>query len=336
MFALRIRLGLSLFSLCAAACGAKDSVGKDQGSSTSTKKSSGAAKTGDAGSAGKSASTKDAGGGDAAAATGASDAAEDPDCDMNGVWIARLTTFNRDTVFQAVQTASSWYYYEIEQHGRTVTIAHALDCGIQVSGSADVTINRATTTALLTRNDQAGRSGQFGKQTDHCVLTIDRFYSTRGIPRAVYLPKDTSSNPDLRTLTPDLPTAQMPAGNEDWDGDGHPGIAFNVAGLGSRHVVQRDWNEFYADDASPIALGASEFTARARFDNQEEILETSGALGGLLMAGSTPATSLNHRILFRRVARDASDPAVAALHVMEDVDTCYNVQAALPHDTASM
>jgi hypothetical protein len=333
MLSSRIAVGLLLSLLCAAACGTKDSVGKDQGNPSS------AAKASDAGSAGKSSGAKDAGG-DAASlgsASSHSDAgAEDPDCDMNGVWVARLTTFSRDTVFQAVQTASAWYYYEIEQRGRTVTITHALDCGIQVSGSADVTINRATTAALLTRNDQAGRSGQFSKQTDHCVLSIDRLYSTRGIPRTVYLPKDTSSNPDLRTLTPDLPTAQMPAGNEDWDGDGHPGIAFNVAALGSRHVVQRDWNEFYADDASPILLGASEFTARARFDNQEQILETSGALGGLLMAGSTPATSLNHRIAFRRIARDVNDPAVTALHGADDVATCYNVQAALPHDSSSM
>ncbi len=262
--------------------------------------------------------------------------AEDPSCDLNGIWAARLTTFSRDDVFQAVQTASNWYYYEIEQRGREVTITAALDCGIQVSGSADVTINRATTAALMKRNDQTGRHGQFYRDGDHCTLSIDRFYSTRGVPRSVYLPSDTSANPDLASITPALPTAQSPDGNEDWDGDGHPGIAFNVAGLGTRHVVERDWNEFFSDDSYSIAPDSDAFVARAQFDNQEEILETSGSLGGLLMAGSTPATGLNHRISWQRLGRTADEAAVKAVRDPDDLTTCYNVQAALPHDTASM
>jgi hypothetical protein len=322
-----VLLCLSLSGLWTAACASKDSVGTDKPAGTSSKK----AATSDAGSA-KAAGKLDA----AMSISSGASTAEDPDCDLNGVWVARLTTFNRDDIFQAIQTASSWYYYEIEQRGRDVKITSALDCGIQVSGSADVTINRATTTALLKRNDQAGRAGQFWKDGDHCSLTIERMYSTRGVSRSVYLPADTSSNPDLRTLKPDLPTAQMPEGNEDWDGDGHPGIAFNVASLGTRHSVQRDWNEFFTDDSSPIALGASEFTARARFDNQEQILETTGTLGGLLMAGTTPATNLNHRIAWKLVARDVENAAVAALHGKDDTDTCYGVQTMLPHDSSSM
>jgi hypothetical protein len=325
----RIARDFARFSLIAsllAACGGHDTVGTDQsgkGGATGGRMDAGASRS-------------DAGGsrGDGAAAAAI---AEDPDCDMNGIWIARLTTFNRDDVFQAVQTASSWYYYEIEQTGRDLTITKALDCGIQVSGSANVTLNRATTTALLTRNDQTGRHGRFYKQGGSCVLGVDRFYSTRGVSRAVYLPADTSSNPDLASITPALPTAQSPDGAEDWDGDGHPGIAFNVASLGTRHVVERDWNEFFSDDSYPIDLGASELVARANFDNQEQILETSGgALGGLLMAGSTPATGMAHRIRWRRLGRDPGDPNVTAVRVSDDTDTCYDVQAALPHDPASM
>lgn len=261
-------------------------------------------------------------------------AVEDPACDLNGIWIARQTTFSRDSVFNAVQTASNWFYYQITQQGRDVTVVHSLDCGIQASGSADATINRATTQALLTRNDQAGRHGLFYREGDHCVFTLERFYATRGVPRASYLPANLASNPDLSTIMPALPTQANPAGNEDWDGDGQPGITFNVATLGSRHVVQRDWSELFSDASYSIALQASHFVVRATFDNQEQILAVTGGLSGLLLASSTPATDLHHRITFQRLGRNATDPSVTAVRVAADIDTCYNVQDALPHDPA--
>jgi hypothetical protein len=261
---------------------------------------------------------------------------EDPDCDLNGIWIARLTTFSRDSVFDSVQTASNWFYYELAQSGRDVTVTAELDCGIQVSGSADVTLNRATTEALLTRNDQTGRHGTFSKDGDHCALRIDRFYSTRGVARATYLPADLSQNPELSTLMPALPTEAMLDGSEDWDGDGNPGIAFNVSGLGARHVAQRDWNEFFSDATHQVALKADELVVRATFDSQESILATSGSLGSLLRAGASPASDGLHRIAFRRLGRDKGDPAVTAVRVADPLQSCLNVQDALPHDPASM
>ncbi|HEX4354669.1 MAG TPA: hypothetical protein VHZ95_17185, partial [Polyangiales bacterium] len=219
--------------------------------------------------------------------------------------------------------------------GRNVSVTHEIDCGIQVSGSADVTLNSATTQALLHRNDQTGRTGTFYRDGDHCVFSLDRFYSTRAVERAMYLPADLSSHPDLASIQPSLPTEQMPAGEEDWDGDGNPGIAFNVSGLGSRHVVQRDWNEFFTDEsATPIALSSDQFVTRANFDNQEQILAVSGGLGALLQAGSTPAVDLPHRIAWQRIGRSASDASVAKIRVSDDLQTCFNVQAALPHDRA--
>jgi hypothetical protein len=247
----------------------------------------------------------------------------------------RLTTFSRDSILSAVQTASNWYYLEITQSGADFTVASEFDCGIQVSGSAAVTMNEATTKALLSVNDQAQRHGTFFKEGDHCAFTFDRFYSVRGVPRATYLPADTSTNPELSALTPTMPTMAAPTGNEDLDGDGHPGIAFNVASLGTRHVVQRDWNEGFTNAEFPIALSATEFVVRANFDSQENILETAGGLGGLLNATSTPATDLNHRFLFRRVGLTPSDAAVVALHGVDDVSTCFNVQDAMPHDPAT-
>jgi hypothetical protein len=260
--------------------------------------------------------------------------ARDAQCDLNGIWIARLTTFSRDSVFSATQTASNWFYYEIDQSGVDFSVSREIDCGIQVSGSADVTINSATTKALLHRNDQTGRRGRFSKEGKLCSFELDRFYSTRGLDRAKYLPADTSDNPDLSSLKPALPTEQSPDGAEDWDDDGQPGIGFNVSGLGSRHVVQRDWNEASSDADHPIALDGDEFVAAARFDNQEEILAVSGGLGDLIRAGSTPALDIAPRMTFRRLGRSANEAAVRALQGKDDLATCYNVQAALPHDSA--
>lgn len=293
---------------------------------------SGAGATGGSSGAGATGGTSGSGG-DGGTGGGAA-VPQDPECNANGVWIARLTTFSRDVTFSAVQTASNWYYYVMSHSGPDVTITEALDCGIQVSGSAAVTINAATTTALLTPNNQAQRHGTFVKEGDHCVFTLDRFYSVRGVPRATYLPADTSSNPALSALTPALPTKQAPAGNEDWDNNGQPGIAFNVAGLGSRHVVQRDWNEAIAHASYPVGFNATEFVVRANFDSNENILATSGGIGGLLEIASTPATNLNHRFLFRRVGLAETDAAVVALQGAADVDTCFNVQDAMPHDAA--
>jgi hypothetical protein len=313
------------------------------GAAANAGRSGGAGTTGNPGNVGRAGSTGTGGSGSASDGGAATDGGtpipqtpEDPDCDLNGIWIARLTTFSRDSVFNSVQTASNWFYYELSQSGREVKVEAELDCGIQVSGSADVTINRATTEALLTKNDQTGRHGTFAKEGDHCALHIDRFYSTRGVPRATYLPADLSQNPELSTLTPALPTEAMPDGNEDWDGDGNPGIAFNVSGLGTRHVAQRDWNEFFSDADHRVALKADELVVRATFDSQEQILATSGALGGLLRAGASPASDGLHRITFRRLGRDKSAPAVTAVRVADALQSCFNVQDALPHDPASM
>ncbi len=278
----------------------------------------------------------------AAAAAGSSGAAadgggeptpqNDPDCDSTGVWIARLTTFSRDSIFNSVQTTSNWFYYELSQRGRELRVDKSLDCGIQVSGSADVTLNGMTTAALIHANEQTGRTGELYKEGDGCTFRLSRFYSVRGLSRATYLPSDLSTKPELSALQPPLPTEMAPEGAEDWDEDGQPGIAYNVTGLGSRHVVQRDWNEFFSDETTPIALRPTELVARAGFDIGESIITTSGGLGGLLRAGAVPATGMRHRIVFRRIGGSADD--AGSIRGSDDLETCYNVQEALPHDPA--
>ena len=71
---------------------------------------------------------------------------------------------------------------------------------------------------------------------------------------------------------------------------------------------------------------------RGNFDDQESIMAVSDGLGGLLRASATPANGLRHRMMFRRLGNSPSDPAVAAVHVADELQTCFNVQDALPHD----
>jgi len=326
-------------TLLALGCG-DDKAAGGTGATGGTSGSGGDGGTAGAGATGGTSGSGGDGGTSGAGATGgtggAAPVAQDSECDANGVWVARLTTFSRDALFMNVQTASNWFYYVMSHDGANVTITDSLDCGIQVTGSADVSINAATTTALLTVNSQVSRRGTFVKEGDHCVFTLDRFYSVRGVSRATYLAADTSSNPALSALTPPLPTKNDPTGSEDWDNDGEPGVAFRILNLGVRHAVQRDWNAAVADPDYLVGLNATEFTVRANFDSQQNILATSGGASGLLELASPPATNMEHRFVFRRVGLTTNDAAVVALHGATDLDTCFNVQDELPHDPIKM
>ena len=87
---------------------------------------------------------------------------------------------------------------------------------------------------------------------------------------------------------------------------------------------------------------AFEFVARGTFNNQESIMHVSECpvLGcGVLLGKSVPAQNLAHRMTFRYLGKSASEPRVAAVlageprvNVDDDLRTCENVRAALPHD----
>ena len=281
-------------------------------------------------------------------------------CDMTGYWIARQTDFSIDTVLSQVQTSTNWYVFKMSQTGNDFSVDLAINCGIKVTGSAAVDLSAGGVKGLLHLNPQdkdsprGPRKGTFSSESNGCAFSFDRNYMVRGGDPSL-LPADFTTKPDLSTLTP-LPTSPDPenaAGTTiplavDVDGDGSPGVAWIISGNanGVRNTVQRDWNEYFTEDGSPVPANAIEMVVRVRFDNQENILAVSKCplVGcGILLASSHPATNLKDRATLRYLGKDLTDPRVSSIVVAElkasvdgDLQTCTNMIAALPHDASKM
>ena len=282
-----------------------------------------------------------------------------PGCDMSGYWIVRQTDFSVDDIFGGLlQTSSNWYIFELAQEGDAFEVQISRYCGIQVSGSVDVTLTPDGIRRLLPSNPQGrnntardprrGVSREVGDGT--CEFSMDRWYIVRGVEESSgespYLPADFSARPELADLPvmPDVEDDQRMSeapidveGAEDWDGDGRDGLAWVVTGAASgvRNSVQRDWLEYFSDEEFSVAAGSNEFVAVSRFDNEENILH---APSGLLLAGSVPAPDLMGQITFRYLGQTLDEPAAAEIiagplgeDLDADFDTCARVLEALPH-----
>ncbi len=279
-------------------------------------------------------------------------------CDATGYWIARQTDFSIDSVLSQVQTSTNWYVFEIVQTGSTFEVETSIFCGLRVTGSATVDLTEAGARGLLWLNPHGGdvppprqaRKGSFTPAGDGCAFAMDRQYIVRGGDPSL-LPTDFVSKPELSTLPP-LPRVDDPQkpptmpfpGAADEDGDGVPGVKFQISGnaSGARSVVQRDWNEYFSEPNAPVPANAIEFRSTVRFDNQESILAVSGCplVGcGILLAGSRPAPSLPGRVVFRYLGKDLDEPRAARIiggplkvNADTDLQTCANARASLPHD----
>jgi hypothetical protein len=282
-------------------------------------------------------------------------------CDMTGYWVARQTDFSIDDVLSQVQTSSNWYVFKISQSADAFQVEQAINCGVKVTGSATVELSESGVRGLMHLNPQGAdvpaprgpRRGTFAAAGSSCMFAMDRHYFVRGgEPR--FLPPDFVSKPALASLgdlpseaNPEKPTGASSAGALDIDGDGQLGVAYHISGnaSGIRNVIQRDWNEFWTKAGAPIPQQAIEFVANCTFDNQENILHVSHCpvLGcGLLRAGSAPAKNLQDRVTFRYLGKALTDATVARVIVSDlkkseddDMQTCANARATLPHDSSS-
>lgn len=282
-------------------------------------------------------------------------------CDMTGWWISRETDFSIDEILSQTQTSSNWYLYHLSQTGDSFHVVQAINCGIHITGTVTVDLTDGGRRGLSWANDMSEgsahgpRVGTFKQQGGGCAFSMNRWYNVRGVEESL-APADFNAKPDLSTLTPlphednpqylpGKPHGQFLAGAVDTDGNGFPGVLWKISGNanGERDTAQRDWNEYFPDPAYPIPTHAIEFSSRCNFANEENILHVSQcpALGcGLLLAGSHPANK-QHRVTFRYLGKDLSDPRVAAIVVApirqnmdDDQKTCANLRASLPHDPA--
>ena len=191
---------------------------------------------------------------------------------------------------------------------------------------------------------------------------MDRNYMVRGADPPMFLPSPVNFllKPDLASLVP-LPheddpihptSAHLNDGATDEDGDGDPGVAFQIGGStsGIRSVVQRDWNEYSTPADVHIPTHAIEFTARSTFDNQENILHVKDCPPAgcrILLAGSERAEDLPDRVTFRYLGKDLDEPRVKRVLAGAlkentdggggldiDMQTCTNARLDLPHDAS--
>ncbi|HET6338867.1 MAG TPA: hypothetical protein VFG30_36865 [Polyangiales bacterium] len=290
-----------------------------------------AGESGAAGNAGESGASGAAGGGGAAGASGGG--AADPACDFNGIWIGKQVTVSE--ALSLPQSSNNWYYLEFKQAGTAVEVSKHFDCGIEVSGSATVSLSRKTVEGLIPHNQQVGRKATLVKEGNNCTFSATRFWSIRGADEARFLPnatRDSDMSVKQVAMANPLPTASNTDGAVDTEGDGKLGVAFQVSGIitGTRNSVQRDWTRWFTEPGFEIPAStdwATDLEIRADFDNEESILDPTS---GLLVSGSSPKAGAKHILRLHFLGRDASDPRVAAIVKPNDVDTCFAIQDALP------
>lgn len=276
--------------------------------------------------------------------------AKDSDCDMTGVWIARMTTFAKG----AVDTVgANWYFLELAQEGEEVEVVDHYDCGfvVEAVGIRVITPPR-TLEALAAHNLQKGRRGTMKKVGDRCDLKLARFWSVRGASEETYLPRghhDTRDIADLQAEVP-LPTKANPEGAEDWDEDGKPGITLLAGNNDERNTVQRDWVEWFscngvssdhpacsAENADRFFIEATEafdeFTVRVDFNNEDSVLAASSPL---FEAAGHPNRQKNNRITFKLLGRTREDPMAKDFLAKSDLlARCNAIQTLYPVEKVS-
>jgi hypothetical protein len=283
---------------------------------------------------------------------GCSNPHRDTACDMTGYWSVAETDYTCDDVFHAPQTSTDWYLYHITQTGNSFRVDQELDCGVVVTGSATVQYTPGTIKGLIYTNRMDGggtypaRQGTSQVVDGGCAVTLDRWYKIAGVEDS-YLPPNFAAMPPLSSLTP-LPSVSDPVngpdnppGATDPDGDGFPGIAVQVSGLvnGIRDSAQRNWKQ-YATTSTPVPAAAMTFDVPGGFDLQENILHVSQCGSGCaLVETGAAASTAPGKITFSFIGKTLGSTRVSQIvaaqprkSLQDDLTTCQNVQAALPHE----
>lgn len=271
----------------------------------------------------------------------------DPECDMNGIWIADLVTVSEALLMP--QYANTFHYFEIEQDGADFVVTKHFNCGIEVQGTATVTLSVATTKALMTVSRQEGRVGTMQLDGSTCAFDLDRYWALRGAEDS-YKPTPQNSSESMAQVQASLPLpdSSAPAGAVEFEGDGIPGMALNVTGIvnGTRHSIQRDWHRGFSSPDYPVAPARDwpdPIVVQAQFEHEESVLSTTPSGDFTLAATSMPRSNDGeNRLRFRFLGRSADDPRYAAVVVGTDPEadpegsheTCMNIRTELPFERA--
>jgi cysteine-rich repeat protein len=300
--------------------------------------------------------------GDGVTGDGGACTSRDTACDMTGYWAARETNYTADNLIGAVQTSSTWMLFHFVQTGADFHVVEHLECGTHSTGSGaitDFTADALRADLYLNRMDgveegdsgvtRPARHGTSQAESGGCAFAFDRWYRIRGALES-YLPTDFSTKPALSTLPP-LPTVmsygptstEWPAGATDPDGDGIPGLAYLVGGvvMGVRNAAGREWKDFATHADAPVPAYALKFVVPDGYDDQESVLRTTqcGTGCGLVATSSHVPADLRGSLTLLFIGKTFGSSRVAPVVVSvprqnadQDLMTCANVRALLPHD----
>jgi hypothetical protein len=171
---------------------------------------------------------------------------------MTGRWI--VTHHNVVDGLGQLQTAHSWKYYEIEQHGEQLVITRGLHCGDDVVANTLLAANadmRSTWPGTLAHNDYRAMSGSSRTTAEGCEIAFAKHYTVMGATADHY------RDPERPLPTPEQRASATAPGWEDWDADGHPGVTLVISGAvtGSLYTATRVWHQLTAhvqDATGPI------------------------------------------------------------------------------------
>lgn len=294
------------------------------------------------GNAGVSGVGGEAGGGTDGGTGGGGGAAQDADCDMNGIWIARMMTVQEALSLE--QCGSNYFYLELKQEGADVEVVNSMHCGIEGRGSSNGTLSDAAILALTKANRQIGRKGTMTKGADGtCQFTMEKFWAAFGADEAAFVPTPRNSDTPFAQVQMEMPLPTTPAGAFDTDGDGNPGLSIIITGAiqGTRFSVQRNNYSWLTNDRykiTPALDWTSEIEARADFVGEETVVGTMPD-DGLLSAGSNGVPNAKSaRVTLKFLGRNTADPRVSAIVTATDpmtnpdgvVQSCKNIINALP------
>ena len=254
--------------------------------------------------------------------------AQDPDCDMNGLWAVRVMS-----VVEALgleQCGNLYNFMKLRHEGVDVEVVEDLNCGIEGRGTANSSFSDATVQGMLRMASQVGRRGTMQKGPDGtCEFNMEPIWTVLGADEASYTPSPRNaplSLAEVQAMLP-MPSSGGTGGVIDVEGDGYPGAAFIVTGAlsGKRHAAQRNFQAWLTNERyriEPAIDWPSDIEARADYIGEDVNFETEPPGNPLLAAGANPVrNAASARVTLRFLGRDETDPRAAGLLEGTDAET---------------
>jgi hypothetical protein len=269
------------------------------------------------------------------------------DCSMAGLWAVRQTAHVQALV---TTTTANWYFIELAQDGDDIEVVDHFDCGYGSASTGGVGLTSAATDrGMALHNLQKGRHGTSKRSGAFCDFKLDRFWAVRGADEAAFLPAERDDPRTLAEIQAEMPLPTVDAldGQQDWDGDGNPGITFQIGSLGARYSASREWDEYFScngtaadspvcqpEDVEKYALLAASakdtVVLRMDYDSEDSVL---GATSDLYAIKGMTLRIADNRITWKRLGASRDDTLAKQMFAIDDMhERCEFIRRQLPQE----